>query len=149
MYTGNIGRAQNFQDLIKTMQLVKENIHWVFVGDGRFKEEFKSLLKQNNVIHKGVIAQELKQILPEAVLINKHDEYDDFHSVHYTELIPHLVNCIKELYKELNEFKTVGGLITKTIKGLSENPTDNSKVENEVKNEVISLTSSFPIYKNL
>mgnify|MGYP001308570557 CR=1 FL=1 len=49
----------------------------------------------------------------------------------------------------LNEFKTVGELITKTLKGLSENPNDNSKVENEVKNEVISLTSSFPIYKNL
>jgi len=49
----------------------------------------------------------------------------------------------------LNEFKTVGELITKNLKGLSENPTDNSKVENEVKNEVISLTSSFPIYKNL
>ena len=49
----------------------------------------------------------------------------------------------------LNEFKTVGELITKTLKGLSDNPTDNSKIENEVKNEVISLTSSFPIYKNL
>ena len=49
----------------------------------------------------------------------------------------------------LNEFKIVGELITKTIRGLSENPTDNSKIENEVKNEVISLTSSFPIYKNL
>jgi len=49
----------------------------------------------------------------------------------------------------LNEFKTVGELITKTLKGLSENPTDNSRIENEVKNEVISLTSSFPIYKNL
>ncbi len=49
----------------------------------------------------------------------------------------------------LNEFETVGNLITKTLKGLSENPTDNSKIENEVKNEVISLTSSFPIYKNL
>ena len=49
----------------------------------------------------------------------------------------------------LSEFKTVGELITKTLKGLSENPSDNSKMENEVKNEVISLTSSFPIYKNL
>ncbi len=37
----------------------------------------------------------------------------------------------------------------RNLKGLSENPTDNSKIENEVKNEVISLTSSFPIYKNL
>ena len=48
-----------------------------------------------------------------------------------------------------HEFKVVGELITKTLKGLSENPTDNSIVENEVRNEVISLTSSFPIYKNL
>ena len=42
-----------------------------------------------------------------------------------------------------------GELITKTLKGLSENPTDNRKIENEVRNEVINLTSSFPIYKNL
>ncbi len=52
MYTGNIGRAQNFEALIKTMQLVKENIHWIFVGDGRFKKEFKSLLEENKIIHK-------------------------------------------------------------------------------------------------
>ena len=49
----------------------------------------------------------------------------------------------------LNEFKIVGELITKTIKGLSENPNDNSKIENEVKNEVVHLCSNFPIYKNL
>ena len=49
----------------------------------------------------------------------------------------------------LNEFKKVGDLITKVIKGLSENPTDNSKIEKEVRDEVINLTSSFPIYKNL
>ena len=49
----------------------------------------------------------------------------------------------------LNEFKIVGELITKTIKGLSENPDDNSKVENEVRNEVVNLCSNFPIYKNL
>ena len=48
----------------------------------------------------------------------------------------------------LNEFKIVGELITKTLKGLSENPNDNSKIENEIKNEVISLTSSLTIYKN-
>ncbi len=49
----------------------------------------------------------------------------------------------------LNEFKIVGELITKTIKGLSENPNDNSKIENEVKKEVVHLCSNFPIYKNL
>ena len=49
----------------------------------------------------------------------------------------------------LNEFKLVGELITKTIKGLSENPNDNSKLENEVKKEVVDLCSNFPIYKHL
>ncbi len=48
-----------------------------------------------------------------------------------------------------DEFIKVGDLITKTIKGLSENPEDNSKIENEVKTEVINLCSKFPIYKNL
>ena len=49
----------------------------------------------------------------------------------------------------LNEFKLVGDLITKTIKGLSSNPNDNSKIEDEVRKEVVELCSNFPIYKNL
>ncbi len=48
-----------------------------------------------------------------------------------------------------DEFKKVGNLITKTITGLSNNPKDNSKIESEVKQEVIELCSKFPIYKNL
>ena len=49
----------------------------------------------------------------------------------------------------LNEFKEVGHLITKVIKGLSENPEDNTKVELEVQKEVINLCSKFPIYNHL
>ena len=49
----------------------------------------------------------------------------------------------------LEEFRKVGNLITKTIKGLSENPENNSKIEKEVQHEVIELCSKFPIYKNL
>ena len=49
----------------------------------------------------------------------------------------------------LNEFKLVGQLITKTIKGLSSNPMDNSKIEDEVRKEVVDLCSNFPIYKHL
>tara|TARA_Y200000002_G_scaffold339592_1_gene309654 strand:+ start:1385 stop:2686 length:1302 start_codon:yes stop_codon:yes gene_type:complete len=44
------------------------------------------------------------------------------------------------------EFKLVGELITKVIKGLSENPKDNTKIEKEVQKEVIDLCSTFPIY---
>lgn len=49
----------------------------------------------------------------------------------------------------LKEFEKVGNLIKKTIKGLSENPTDNSKIEDEVRKEVVELCSKFPIYKHL
>ena len=49
----------------------------------------------------------------------------------------------------LNEFKIVADLITKVIKGLSKNSNNNSKVENEVKGEVINLCSKFPIYNHL
>ena len=49
----------------------------------------------------------------------------------------------------LDEFKRVGELITKVIKGLSKNSDDNTKIENEVRNEVIILCSKFPIYNHL
>ena len=49
----------------------------------------------------------------------------------------------------LNEFKEVGNLITKLIEGLSKNPEDNSKIESEVKKEVVALCSKFPIYNHL
>ena len=43
----------------------------------------------------------------------------------------------------------VGKLITKVFDGLSKNPNDNSKIESEVRNEVINLCSKFPIYNHL
>ena len=49
----------------------------------------------------------------------------------------------------LKEFQKVGELITKIIKGLSNNPSDNSKIEEEVRNEVIELCAAFPIYNKL
>ena len=50
---------------------------------------------------------------------------------------------------DLKEFQKVGELITKIIKGLSNNPSDNSKIEADVRNEVIELCASFPIYNKL
>ncbi len=49
----------------------------------------------------------------------------------------------------LNEFKKVGELITKVVKGLSRDPNDNTTVELEVRKEVIELCSKFPIYNHL
>jgi len=47
-----------------------------------------------------------------------------------------------------NEFKHIADLITKVVKGLSTNGENNSKIEAEVKKEVIDLCSTFPIYSN-
>ncbi len=47
-----------------------------------------------------------------------------------------------------SEFNLIGDLITKVIKGLSENSSNNSKIEKEVQKDVIDLCSSFPIYSN-
>ena len=44
------------------------------------------------------------------------------------------------------EFILIAELIAKVVKGLSKNGSNNSKVEEEVKKEVIDLCSSFPIY---
>ena len=49
----------------------------------------------------------------------------------------------------IKEFQKVGELITKTIVGLSKDPNNNSKTEDEVRKEVVELCSKFPIYKNL
>jgi len=46
------------------------------------------------------------------------------------------------------EFVLVGQLISKLLKELAKNPENNSRVENEVRKEVIDLCGSFPIYSN-
>ena len=55
--------------------------------------------------HIGVIAQEIKEIIPESVVISKSDDFEDFHQVQYTALVPHLINCIKELNEEIKALK--------------------------------------------
>jgi len=46
------------------------------------------------------------------------------------------------------EFILIGQLISKLLKELAKNPENNSKIENEVKKEVIDLCGSFPIYSS-
>ena len=55
--------------------------------------------------------------------------------------------CTTRGFKE-EEFKLIGDLIYKVVKGLSENKSDNSKIEKKVKNEIIDLCAAFPIYGN-
>ena len=45
--------------------------------------------------------------MPNVVNISPHNLYNDFHSIHYSELIPHLINCIKELHNEITTLKNI------------------------------------------
>ncbi|WP_287678283.1 glycosyltransferase family 4 protein [Bacteroides sp.] len=51
MFAGNIGEAQNMENVMKAALLLKEhkNIHWVFLGDGRKKEWVDNFVKENNL----------------------------------------------------------------------------------------------------
>ena len=53
--------------------------------------------------------------------------------------------CTTRGFGEL-EFKLIAELIYKVIKGLSENKSDNSRIEKEVGKDIIDLCSAFPIY---
>ena len=44
------------------------------------------------------------------------------------------------------EFSLIGDLMSKVIKGLAKNSSDNQKIEEEVQKEIIDLCTSFPIY---
>ena len=56
MFTGNIGEYQNFDEILKGINLNKNlNIKWIFIGSGRGLENFKNKVieqKINNVIFK-------------------------------------------------------------------------------------------------
>ncbi len=96
--TSDIRAKENIQETISVESLAK--ILQVNIKTYNYK---KDSTKRHCI---GTIAQELKEIIPEAVIISKTDEYEDFHQVHYTSLIPHLINCIKVLHDELEQLKS-------------------------------------------
>lgn len=60
MYTGNIGKAQNFSDLIKTIEYLDKNVHWIFVGGGRYKNEFIKILQKNHLYERVTFIEQVK-----------------------------------------------------------------------------------------
>jgi glycosyltransferase involved in cell wall biosynthesis len=60
MYTGNIGQAQGFDRIAKTIKILsKYKIYWVFIGGGSFKAEFVKLLKDYKVFNKCLIIDQI------------------------------------------------------------------------------------------
>lgn len=57
----------------------------------------------------GLIAQELREVLDNNNVGECELEYirpeDDYHTIEYKELIAHLINCVQDLYEEVNKLK--------------------------------------------
>lgn len=56
MFAGNLGEAQNLENVLQSALLLKEekNIHWVFVGDGRKKSWMDAFIAEHqleNTVH--------------------------------------------------------------------------------------------------
>ena len=51
VFTGNIGEAQNFENIMKAAELLKleKNISWIIVGTGRKIIKFQEFIKNNNI----------------------------------------------------------------------------------------------------
>jgi hypothetical protein len=90
----------------------KENIQETFSNDSLEKilnvnVKTYNYIKDSEKTHRiGVIAQEIKEIIPESVVVSKNEDFEDFHQVQYTALVPHLINCIKALSEEIKELKS-------------------------------------------
>ena len=68
---------------------------------------FKYINDQKNIIHKGVIAQELYDIIPSAINIETSGNFNDLHTISNKELIGYLIDCIKYLNIELTNLKKI------------------------------------------
>ena len=116
------GSSSNALTLTKTSLLVEELVE---TSDRRVKENFKSAnleesydkIMQLNLVdynfihdeekktHRGLIAQELKEIIPNAVHIEERDEIHDFHSVSTKELVGFMIGALQHMNKKYNDLE--------------------------------------------
>lgn len=100
----------NATHIVETSDIrLKENIKDLNILESKNKilklEPKKYNFKNKNKECYGFIAQEVKEILPNIIELCKTDEYDDLHHINYTAIIPHLVNCVKDLYIKLKKLE--------------------------------------------
>lgn len=101
--TSDLRLKENVKELTEAYKIISQlsPVSFTFKPDtNMFSYDAKSQEMQNT--HYGLIAQELKEVLPNVVYENS----DGFLSVNYTELIPLLIQSIKDLHSEIEFLKT-------------------------------------------
>jgi UDP-3-O-[3-hydroxymyristoyl] glucosamine N-acyltransferase len=101
------------EELVETSdRRVKENIESADLVDSYEKIMGLNLVNYNFIhdkekkVHRGLIAQELREIIPNAVHINENEGIEDFHSVSTKELVGYMIGTLQHMnmqYKQLEQ----------------------------------------------
>jgi len=91
-------RKENIKNITNALDKIKSLNGYIYTYKLNTSEKQKG---QKATKTSGVIAQELYEILPEAVQINESGEY----FVHYAGIIPLLIEAIKEQQKQISKLK--------------------------------------------
>jgi tRNA A37 N6-isopentenylltransferase MiaA len=116
------GTMSSALTLTKQELIVEELVE---TSDRRVKENFKSadleesynkimelnlvdynfIHDENKTVHRGLIAQELREVIPNAVHITEQQGYSDFHSVSSKELVGFLIGTLQHMDKKYNDLE--------------------------------------------
>ena len=116
------GSSSNALTLTKTALTVEELVE---TSDARVKENIKPadleesynkvmrlnlvdynfITDSNKRVHRGLIAQELKEIIPNAVHIDEKEDISDFHSVSTKELVGFMIGAIQHMNNKYNDLE--------------------------------------------
>ena len=86
----------------------------------------ESTSKKNNLLHFGLIAQELQEIYPNLI----HEGQDGYLGINYVEMVPVLIRAIQELKEEIDELKGTG--TARKSPTVSTTSVDNAKGNNNM-----------------
>lgn len=68
-------------------------------------KSYEYITDASNTSKIGIIAQDIKKIIPNIVNISSRDNIKDFHTVKANELIYYLIGCVQELHKRLEKIE--------------------------------------------
>ena len=68
--------------------------------------DYNFIADSNKKVHRGVIAQELAEVIPSAINISEKDGIEDFHAVSSKELVGYLISSLQHMNKKFEELNS-------------------------------------------
>ena len=121
MNNGNLTNTVTIRNdgyiLCNTLMELSDRRTKYIINNSNFEESLEKISKINTynfiykndskkIIHKGLIAQELYDIIPSAIHIENANDLKDLYTISNKELIGYLIDCIKALKYKIENFKT-------------------------------------------